>query len=527
MQIGGIRVKKWISISFAILLSTSVVAGCSSNLSTDSSTESPKVPAKETAAATASASPQDDLKEKLELNIMTISYEGGGWPANNSMIDFLNKKFNIDLKFQWISQDNYKEKLNVLAASGDFPDSFLLLKEDFLKWRDKGVFLDLKPLLGKYPNLAKQLGGEEQLQFMSPKGKYYSVPYYQIETQTSLGIRKDWLDKLGLQMPTTTDEFYKVAKAFATQDPDGNGKQDTYGFSASLVANKTDFKHVDQLKAAFGLVDVWGLKDGKLISWHVQNKELKDFTAYMAKAYAEGVLDKDIAINKVKDPQDKYEAGKIGVDDVVPNVFYQTIVPNLKKIDPKAETVQLLPPKGPTGLQGTATNAITQRIVINAKSDAKKQDRLMKLFDYLVSDEGNTLNKNGIEGVHYKKEGDKYTKLEAFDKERPILISAWYLRRFDVNTQIRLWDDTTMVSNVNQWFKNSEPFKWPNLAAGLESPTDTKTGATIDQKFMTTLLKVIMGEQPLDTIDQAVEQWKKDGGDQITKEYNEAYQLTK
>jgi len=507
---------KWFSMSAATLLATSMVAGCSggSAPSQDKGGES----------APAAQSAQDDLKDKLELNIMAISYEGGGWPANNPMIDYLNKKFNIDLKFQWISQDNYNEKLNVMAASGEFPDSFLLMKDDFLKWRDKGVFLDLKPYISKYPNLTKQLGGEEQLQFMSPKGKYYSLPYYQIETQSSLGIRKDWLDKLGLKMPTTVDEFYNVAKAFAKQDPDGNGKNDTYGFSTSLVPNKTDLKHIDQIKFAFGLVNNWGLKDGKLFSWHTQTKELKDFAAYMAKAYAEGVLDKDFAINKVKDPQDKYEAGKVGIDDVVPNVFYQTIDPNTKKIDPKAETVQLLPPKGPTGLQGTATNAITQRIVVNAKIDKKKQDRMLMLLDYLVSDEGNTLNKNGIEGVHYKKDGDKYVKLDAFDKDRPILISSWYLRRFDLNTQIRLWDDKTMVDNVNKWFKNSEPYKMTNYAAGLESATETKTGISIDQKFMTALIKVIMGEQPVDSLDQAVEQWKKDGGDKITQEYNDAYQ---
>ncbi|MEC0270096.1 ABC transporter substrate-binding protein [Paenibacillus anseongense] len=506
--------KQWIPITLAVLLATGVVAGCSSG-----TTASP-----EAGKATADPSTTDDLKDKLELNIMAISYEGGGWPANNPMIDYLNKKFNVDLKFQWVSQDNYKEKMNVLAASGDFPDSFLLMKDDFLKWRDKGVFLDVKPFLSKYPNLAKQLGGEEQLQFMSPKGKYYSFPYYQIETQTSFGIRKDWLDKLNLKMPTTVDEFYDVTKAFAKQDPDGNGKNDTYGFSVSLAPNKTDFKHIDPIKAAFGLVNIWGVKDGKLISWHTQNKELKDFAVFLNKAYTEGVMDKDFAINKVKDPQDKYEAGKVGIDDVVPNVLYQTIVPNVKKIDPKAETVQLLPPKGPTGLQGTSTNSITQRIVINSKIDPKKQERLLKLFDYLVSDEGNILTKNGIEGVHYKKDGDKYTKLDAFDKDRPILISAWYLRRFDLNTQIRLWDDKKTADDVNQWFKNSEPFKWTNVAAGLESPTDVKSGATIDQKFMTALIKVIMGEQPIDSLDQAVEQWKKDGGDKITQEYNEAYQ---
>ncbi|MFC5451599.1 extracellular solute-binding protein [Paenibacillus aestuarii] len=479
---------------------------------------------KTTSSVAGNTSPQDDLKDKLAINITTISYEGGGWPDHHPMIDFLNKKFNIDLNIQWIPADSYSEKLNVLAASGEFPDAFLLQRPDFLKFRDKGVFLDVKPLLAKYPNLVKNLGGDKTLQYMNPNGKYFGLPYYGIETRDSLGIRKDWLDKLGLQMPTTTDDFLKVTTAFATQDPDGNGKNDTIGFSAALTPTKTDFQFIDQIKMAFGLVNGWGLKDGKLISWHTQNRELKDFATFMNKAYTSGALDKDFAVNKNKDPQDKYTSGKVGTDQIVPTQVYQNIVPPLLKVDPKAETVQLLPPKGPTGLQGTTTSSATQKVVINAKIDPKKQDRIMKLFDYFLSDEGNILTKNGIEGLDYKKDGNSYVKLPDFDKDRPYLISIWLLRRNDPNIQIRLWDDQTMVDNVNHWFKNNAPYKKPNEAAGLESATDTKLGPNIDVKFMGSMVKVIMGEQPIDSIDQAVEQWKKDGGDKITQEYNDAYQ---
>jgi hypothetical protein len=45
--------------------------------------------------------------------------------------------------------------------------------------------------------------------------------------RTAVNLRKDWLDKLGLEIPKTTDDLYEVAKAFTELDPDGNGVDDT------------------------------------------------------------------------------------------------------------------------------------------------------------------------------------------------------------------------------------------------------------------------------------------------------------
>ena len=82
------------------------------------------------------------------------------------------------------------------------------------------------------------------------------------------------------------------------------------------------------------------------------------------------------------------------------------------------------------------------KVVINTKTDPAKQQRILEMLDYMLSDEGFDLIKHGIEGVHYKKTGDdKYEKLEAFDTERPQLLSIWFFRRFDPAIQIRKWDD--------------------------------------------------------------------------------------
>ncbi len=69
-----------------------------------------------------------------------------------------------------------------------------------------------------------------------PDGKYYGVP---TSAHTyALFIRQDWLNKLNLKAPGNWDELKKVAQAFTHDDPDGNGKNDTYGFTMPLATTR-------------------------------------------------------------------------------------------------------------------------------------------------------------------------------------------------------------------------------------------------------------------------------------------------
>lgn len=463
--------------------------------------------------------------EKLNIEMMTTSFAGGGWPEDHPVLKEINDKLNINLKIQWVPYDTYSQKLNVMAASNEFPDVFMVMEPEFNKWRDKNVFMDVKPSLDKYTNLTQHIN-TEGMAIMNPEGKYYGFPYYVTETRDSLAIRQDWLDKLGLQIPTTVDEFYEVAKAFATKDPDGNGQADTPGFSFGIVNSR--FTNIDPLLGAFGLGNEWSEVDGQLVPMQAQTNELKEFASFMNKAYTEGVVDKDFPANKVKDSVAKLEAGKTGIAAIVPNEFYTATLPTLKKLNPDANLVQLLPPKGSAGLQTTQTTAMLSKVVINAKTDPAKQQRILEMLDYMLSDEGFDLIKHGIEGVHYKKTSDgKYEKLEAFDTERPQLLSIWFFRRFDPAIQIRKWDDQETAKNILTFFANNEKYRWANPAAGLSSEALTKKGPALQQKWIETMTKVIVGQAPLSAIDDAAAAWKRGGGDDIIKEINEQYQLLK
>jgi putative aldouronate transport system substrate-binding protein len=509
--------KKSQSTALVVAMSLLITAGCSAGKTETSVADT----AATTGAATADA---NSMAKKLTINVLTRSYVGGGWSDKHSVIDAINEKFNVDFKVQWVPNDNYKEKINVMAASNDFPDLIQVAKEEFQKYMEKGVYLDVKPLLSKYPNLQKAFTSEDY-SFLNPKDKYYGIPFYSIENRNGLGIRKDWLDKLGLKMPTTTDEFYNVAKAFATQDPDGNGKADTIGITFAIKSNAY-FTHIDELMYAFGLANGWKEEGGKLIPWQTQSKELKGFLSFLQKAYAEGVLDKDFAINKLTDPMSKFESNKGGFLDTVPGDIDRTFFANLKKAVPTAEIAQVVPPKGPEGKQGSSTNAGAAKNVINNNIDKEKQDRILKILDYMVTDEGDRLIKNGVEGIDYKKNGDKYEKLPKFDENRSSLLAAWFFRKADPNISTTLWSDKAQLDRENAWYKVNEKYRNPNASAAFESPTDIKKGLGLDQKLMETMVKIILGA-PVNTLDAAIEAWKSGGGNEIMAEFTAAYQKTK
>jgi putative aldouronate transport system substrate-binding protein len=510
--------KKMTALTLGALLITSTLAGCSGGAGTGKTSEG-------NTKGTA-----DDPNEKLTINLMTRSYAGGGWAPNHPMVDEINKRLNIDLKIEWVPAASYQEKLNVMAASNNFPDVFYAPATEFTKWQAKNIFMDVMPELSKYPNIAKYIP-EDALKQFNPKGKYFGIPFYYQEVRDSLAIRKDWLDKLGLKPPETIDEFYEVAKAFALKDPDGNGKQDTVGFSMEVSpAGRFGFGGTANfLTASFGLANYWTLDSGgKLIPMQTQAKELKDFIGFMRKAYAEGVLDKDSPILKSRDSLNKLEAGKSGIAYVNPQQLFAETLPPLLKTDPKAELIQLMPPKGASGKSGIPSLTSGDKIVINSKIDAKKQQRILKLLDYMLSDEGYDFVKHGIEGVHYKKVSDtKYEQLEASVKDRQFLLLGWFFKRYDPMFLIYKWLDPKEVSTIKTYFDNNEKVKVKDAGAGIVSETATKLGTNIDKKWMDTMVKVIAGQEPMDAIDKAIAEWKAGGGDKITEEMNQAYQNVK
>ncbi|THF74010.1 extracellular solute-binding protein [Cohnella fermenti] len=511
--------RKWTVLALSSLLAAGA-AGCG-NSTNEAQSES--APASGSAAASVAASSPEatvDTSKKLTITLLAPSYAGGGWQGDNAVVQKLNEKLNINLQIQWVPIANLAEKETAMAASNSFPDAYFVLQNEFTKWRDKGVFLDVKPYLEQFPNFTKYLS-EESLQIENPADHYYGFPYYIQDTRDSLAVRKDWLDKLGLQAPTTIEEFGQVATAFATQDPDGNGKQDTSGFSFGMTNGS--FSGLSPILAAFGLGNEWIQSGDELVNYKTQTEQLKPFVSFLRELYASGGLDKDFVTNKNNDHKSKFVASTVGIAEYVPGELFTTSLPNLQQTHPEARIAQVIPPVGPDGKQGTSTLPMTSKIVINNSIDKEKQQRIIQLLDYMLSDEGYDLIKNGVENVHWKSENGTFVKLDAYDVDRPQLLSTWFFRRADPLIQMHKWEDQALLDQLQQWNDNNAKYAWPNPAAEVVSEVQSKLAPNLNEKWMAAVTKIIVGQAPVDDVDQAASDWLKDGGDKITQDINEQY----
>ncbi|MER7639402.1 sugar ABC transporter substrate-binding protein [Streptomyces sp. NPDC126522] len=132
------------------------------------------------------------------------------------------KKTGIKVDYKPVIE--FDKLLQARASSKDLPDVFINDAASLGTYQSQGLLLPIEPasVAGNKSVSAANWGYAKGID-----GKTYGVPFSRQAFNTY--IRKDWLKKLGLPVPKTWDDLTKVATAFATRDPDGNGKADTYG----------------------------------------------------------------------------------------------------------------------------------------------------------------------------------------------------------------------------------------------------------------------------------------------------------
>ncbi|MGG1517416.1 extracellular solute-binding protein [Paenibacillus oryzisoli] len=392
------RQKRWTgraTATVAVAAALAVVAiGCGSKDDT-STANSPK--------ASTSAAPAK------RGNITASLYDRGNIPAeegtivNNRWTKWVNEKGPNDVKFVPIPRFESLQKYNVLFASGSAPDMIFEFDKSYLGqlYNQKQLMplddiiskysTEYKARLEKYPALKKAT--------TMPDGKMYLLGRpYNNDPNHYLFIRADWLKKLNLQVPTTADELFNVAKAFAENDPDGNGKKDTQGIGLSFITGIVLNHMFGNGFTLFGTDQLpWDLKDDHVIhDWD----RLQAAIAYQKKIYDAGLTDKDFVTDKngAKSAQD-WMAGKVGIyGSSLPTKNYET----LKKNVPDAEIIPIALPKTEFGsFSPLLNNPIAVTGAINAA--AKDPEAIVKEIDFMASDAfKNTVN-NGLEGEHYKK----------------------------------------------------------------------------------------------------------------------------
>ncbi|MGQ9630636.1 MAG: extracellular solute-binding protein [bacterium] len=196
-----------------------------------------------------------------------------------------------DFSIQWFTYAAYAEKLNLQIASGDLPDMTVVDTNIQLpRMVDEDMVISLDDLLNKY--------GQNILKYTPPwhwdactyDGKKMAIINGWTTKIWGPYMRKDWLDNLGLAVPNTLDEFYKVAQRFTFNDPDGNGKNDTFGTGFREGVNWFDhWFHAFGVAPGHHHTGIWRRRGGRVeIDW-VQPQML-DALKFIRKMYQEGLI---------------------------------------------------------------------------------------------------------------------------------------------------------------------------------------------------------------------------------------------
>ncbi|AFH61210.1 extracellular solute-binding protein [Paenibacillus caseinilyticus] len=493
--------KKLVTVISASLLLSSTLAACGE---------------KEEAS---SASPDGSKSSApAEFNITTINYSPEA-AANDNPIELeMEKRTNTKVNITYLPSNNYMDKFKVMLASGEIPDVLLttsIYDPSVLNAIQDGVFWDLTPYLKDYPNLQNNYP-KESYENTKIDGKIYGLPRPRplVGGAAFPALRQDWLDKLGLKVPETMDELYTVLKAFAEQDPDGNGKKDTYGFTGSVAEG-----WMDQLSF---VEDTFNGFNNMILSMEGKPTEYRDFSPatreallWIHRAYKEGVLAPDFAIIKQSQVLDMMKQGKVGM---IPTAMDASkigdMVGTLRKTVPAAGLVHvpylITPSSGKK--YATKEGGFFGNYLISKKVPEEKLKQILAFFDYGATPEGMELANFGLKDVHFTVQDGKKVTTEEYKKiAAASIVNVWTL----VDPYSRVQQAST--DYPKEYLERDKKVVDERLKHGVfinnngvMSETEIKFGSEIAKKLQDKKIKVIMGKEPIEAWDKLIEQMKND-----------------
>ena len=336
------------------------------------------------------------VDETAEFNVVCISNALNAPYAEMELFQELGKKTNVNITFEEVAT-NYTERKNLIFAAGvdQMPDAFFgkdcTTDNDIIRYSAQGLLLPLEDIIDQYcPNIRNMLEQRPGIRSLitAPDGHIYSLPCIEEQTYLEAGshffINKTWLDKVGLPVPTTTDEYYNALKAFKEAgDLNGNGKDD----EIPLSFRYSDWcDGISCLFGAFGIPD--DLKttakhmaideDGKTVVCVPTLDSYKAGVQWLNKLYSEGLID----VEAMTQDASQYGAKGLSADSTYGSFLAWSdfsIVGWDKCYD---EYTYLLPLKGPDGHQNwTYNNQMWVRNAFSITAACEQPEVLMRWMD--------------------------------------------------------------------------------------------------------------------------------------------------
>lgn len=329
----------------------------------------------------------------------------------DTVLSYIQEKFNVEFEFVEPPADGSSERLNLMISTGEPLDLVTGFDIDQVAYQwavDDFIYSWDELLEGRdYPLISKVVNAEV-FSGLRVNGKAYFKPQALIPGNRGYVINKGWLDKVGLGVPTTVEEFYEVAKAFKEQDPDGNGVDDTYGFYVAEPYGSNTFGYIAR---AFIACDVWGgtwVDDGNGgVTQFAVTPEAKEAFRFIKKCYDEDLFNKNFVneIDAAGKVEDLLVQQKIGMTDLSQPA---TVINKMQEAGVELDLVYL-PPLTCGDEQGTLPHSGGYWSFHMIPRTCEHIDKVLEILEWALTEEGREITMYGLDGQHF----DGYTEVGA------------------------------------------------------------------------------------------------------------------
>ncbi|GHT63979.1 lipoprotein LipO [Spirochaetia bacterium] len=475
-------------------------------------------------------------------------------PSGSPMEKAIEAFTGLDVEFQFVPIDSYDERLTLAITSNQMPDVIAVLNPKlpvYINAVRGGMFWDIDGRFGQLPALKEHYDAQTLIN-AQVDGKLYGLPRGRALTRDGIVIRKDWLKNVGinkdLTQPVTLDDVYTIVKAFALNDPDKNGRNDTTGLLLCVGQDGNIAGYVlNMLDVANGGGNGWeAAADGNLVYTYTTPAHLASLN-FLKKLYNEGIVNKDFATMRAAQ---FYEA----IDKEQAGFYFQTVTDAHERWDNVTKTIQardpvlakLTPPEAKyefldiitkiqdvNGKIRASTEPGFNGVLSFPKSSLKSEADLMKVlqfFDKLDTPDGQSVIEWGVKDRHYTLDSNGRADVVS----NSLLLSAEVQPFWQMFCTNRVIDRASLKGNVAPMYTKVYtqmaalmPYAVYNPTIPLISDTYSTIGANLDKIIFDAQAQYIMGVIDEAGWQAAVNRWKQSGGDKITAEYSALYKQFK
>lgn len=390
--------KKLISMLLVTSMMAATFTGCGNNDApvTTTTESTPAVTTESSSASTDNTTGEFDPKSITEGVTLTVAM-----PESTRVADFntnsttlaIEEALGVNLEFMTFPAADYEQKINVMVMGGDkLPDIIFngnTSTSDWSGWIAEEVLIPLDEYYAD-PNMASNIMAQSEVTGVDiatamtmADGHVYYLPRWgqsvNGEVYSRIWVYEPWLEAIGRDLPTTTEEFYEVCKLISETDLNGNGKKDEIAMGGNGLSNwfttlMAGFVYPHDKEYRF-------VEDGK-VNFAYTTDEWKEGLKYIKKFFDEGLIPKETLTQGSEQFQSQLYA-----DEQTMFSFAGWNPENTKGQEWRRDFECLMPLIGPEGEQNAMFRPSLPTIGAAITVDCENPEAAFLVCDFLCSEE--------------------------------------------------------------------------------------------------------------------------------------------